>query len=252
VLANSIICGDSSALLKDMPSESVDMILTDMPYGIAYKSNKQNYDTRGDAPVSKDRDEYFEQIQGDEELPTSWLTDAYRVLKDNSAIYVFAHWSKWHILYPAVCDAGFVPKNMIVLNKSNHGMGDLRGSFAPMHELILFAAKGRHILNFRAKRLNDVWDVPVRYSRARRYHPNEKPISWLTPCIESSTKRGDIVLDPFAGSGSTGVACKQLGRKYVLMDIEQKYCDIACDRIANSSDLDSDDLFVEEINERPA
>jgi len=229
--SNEIICNDCLKVMKTFDEESIDLILTDIPYGINYKSNKQNYDTRGTRPIQKNRSEYFETIEGDENLPIIWLDEAYRVLKDESAIYVFCHWSKWHILHAAVFLAGFKIKNMIVLNKSNHGMGDLKGSYAPKHELLLFATKGRHILNFPDKRLNDVWEVPVRYSGSKRFHPNEKPISWLSPCIENSSNQGDVVLDPFAGSGSTGVACKKLNRNFVLIDIDSHYCEVAKKRL---------------------
>jgi len=230
---NNIICDDCLKVMKTFKSESVDLILTDIPYGINYKSNKQNYDTRGKNPIRKNRNEYFKEIEGDEELPVDWLSEAYRVLKNNSAIYVFCHWSKWHILFNAVSSAGFKNKNMIVLNKSNHGMGDLKGSYAPKHELLLFATKGRHILSFPNKRQNDVWEVPVRYSGAKRFHPNEKPVSWLSPCIENSSNQGDVVLDPFSGSGSTGVICKELNRDFILIDIDPQHCKVAKQRLNN-------------------
>ena len=83
---NNIICDDCLKVMKTFKSESVDLILTDIPYGINYKSNKQNYDTRGKNPIRKNRNEYFKEIEGDEELPVDWLSEAYRVLKNNSAI----------------------------------------------------------------------------------------------------------------------------------------------------------------------
>jgi site-specific DNA-methyltransferase (adenine-specific) len=214
-----------------MQSLSIDLIVTDIPYGINYKSNKQNCDTRGAKTVIKNRPDFFDKIEGDDQIPLHWLAEAHRVLKDGSAIYVFCHWTKWHLLYESVEAAGFKPKNMIVLNKSNHGMGDLKGSYAPKHELLLFASKGRHILNFPEKRMRDIWDVPVKFSGSKRLHPNEKPLSWVKPCIQNSSKKGDIVLDPFAGSGSTGVACNILARSSIQIDINQEFCDIAQGRL---------------------
>jgi len=231
LIKNQIILGDSLEVMRNIAQNSVDLIITDIPYGINYKSNKQNYDTRGKTSFIKDRPEYFETIEGDSELPVNWLLDAYRVMKQNSAMYVFCHWSTFHSLIPPVQKAGFKYKNMIILNKSNHGMGDLKGQYAPKHELLLFVTKDRHILKFPDKRMNDVWDVKVKYSGAKRFHPNEKPLQWIEPAICNSSNEGDLVLDPFCGSGTTGLAAKNLNRKYCLIDIDQKYIDICFDRL---------------------
>lgn len=231
MLTDDVVCGDAVEVMKGIPSVSIDLIITDVPYGISYRSNKQNYDTRGKTPLVKHRPKYFNKIEGDVDIPLDWLDEAYRVLKDGCAIYIFCHWSRWHLLYPAVEKAKFKCKNMIVMNKSNHGMGDVRGQFAPKHELLLFATKKRHLLNFPDKRLNDVWNVPVKFSGSRRLHPNEKPLSWLEPCIINSSQKGDIVLDPFAGSGSTGAAAKKLDRRYFLSDIDENFVDITQKRL---------------------
>jgi len=221
-------CGDE---LKTIPDETIDLIVTDPPYGINYKSNKQNCDTRSDTTIYKDKDEYFEKISGDDKVPVEWLDSAYRVLKNNSAIYIFGHWSTWHLLRNSVVKVGFDIKNMIILNKSNHGMGDLKGSFASKYEVLLFAVKGRHLLHFPNGRANDIWDVPVKFSGAHRLHPNEKPISWIIPCIENSSKEGDVILDPFAGSCSVAEACILLNRRCISIEESQNYFDIGIERI---------------------
>lgn len=227
---NKIIHGNCLQILKEMPDDSINLIVTDTPYGIQYQSNHQHCDNRGEIAIVKDRPDYFDEIHGDDTIPVEWLPDAYRILKNNTAIYVFCHWSKWHILHPAVTHAGFICKNMIVLNKSNHGMGDLQGQYAPKHELLLFATKGRHILSF-DKRTPDIWNVPVQFSGAKRFHPNEKPFGWLAPCILNSSKPNDLVLDPFAGSGSTGIVAKYLGRQYCMIEIDAKYVDVIQKRL---------------------
>ena len=234
-MANSFqyINGDCLKEMKAIPDSSIHLIITDPPYGINYKSNKQNCDTRGTITVNKHSTDYFDKIDGDDKLSIDWLIDAFRVLKNNSAIYIFSHWKTWGALQAAVENAGFKVKNMIVLNKSNHGMGDLKGSFASKHELLMFAAKGRHYLNFPNGRKNDVWNVPVKFSGAKRLHPNEKPISWITPCIENSSKQGDLVLDPFAGSFTVAEACKKLNRKCISIEKDLKYFNVGVNRINN-------------------
>lgn len=228
---NQVIHGKCEDVLKALPDKSVDLILTDIPYGINYKSGCQTYDNHGPESVKTTTPEYFAQIQGDEELPTEWLSEAYRILKDGSAAYIFCHWTKWHILHAVTISVGFNVKNMIVCNKSNHGMGDLKGSFAPKHELLMMAVKGRHLLNFPEGRKTDVWEVPVKFSGAKRFHPNEKPLSWLIPCIENSSQPGDLVLDPFAGSSSTAMACRKLGRNYMMIESDIQFVEISNTRL---------------------
>lgn len=226
--------GDCIEVMRTLPSESVHAIVTDPPYGTEYKSGRQGVDRErsnrreGDIVV---RESYFSQIANDESLPTEWISEAFRVLASGSALYVFCHWKKWGELECAVSRAGFDVKNMIVLNKSNHGMGDLKGSYAPKHELLMFATKGRHLMRFPNGRINDVWDVPVKFSGAIRLHPNEKPVSWYIPAIENSTDAGQVVLDPFMGSGTCGEACVDTGRNFIGIELDESYYAVAQKRM---------------------
>jgi len=213
-----------------MPNKSIDLIITDPPYGDSYKSCYQNYDNRGTIPVRIEREDYFQEIEGDEEVPTEYLIECYRLLKDASAIYIFCKWNKWHILFPAVEQAGFKIKNMIVMNKNNHGMGDLKGSYAPKHELVMFATKGKHILRYKM-RPKDVIRAKVLYSGSRRLHPNQKPVEWIIPFILHSSDESDTILDLYMGSGTTGEACVNTARNFVGIEKEKKYFDIAVKRI---------------------
>ena len=220
-----------------LTDNSVDLIVTDPPYGINFKSGGQleNRRTVGRPQGSKVRDKnYFDVIANDDAVPTEWLKEAFRVLRPDTGLYVFCHWKGWSTLYSATTLAGFTVKNMVVLNKSNHGMGDIKGSFAPKHELLLFASKGRHILRF-PPRLKDVWDVPVKFSGAHHFHPNEKPISWMVPAILASSDPGQTILDPFCGSGSTLEAAAKNSRDFVGFDIDQKWIDIAKGRLEHVS-----------------
>jgi site-specific DNA-methyltransferase (adenine-specific) len=164
-------------------------------------------------------------------LPTDWLVEAYRVLKDNAAIYIFAHWSKWGELQSAAQVAGFIVKNMIVLDKSNHGMGATTLQYAPKHELVLFASKGKHILLNPDGRKPDVWNVPVKFSGSHKFHPNEKPASWIHYAIINSSIEDQVILDPFMGSGSFGIASIKSKRQFIGIESNVQYFDIAKARI---------------------
>lgn len=226
-----IIHGDANSVLAKMDDNSVDLIVTDIPYGISFKSNRQGLKRGKNGETIKTGRSYFKEIKGDAEIPVDWLVDAFRILKQNSATYIFCHWSKWGVLAKYVEAAGFSIKNMIVMNKSNHGMGDLKGQYAPKHELLMYATKGLHLLRFTDKRMNDVWNVPVKFTGSHRLHPNEKPLAWLIPCISNSSNIGDVVLDPFAGSGSTGAAAKQLGREAILVELDEEYVNVMKQRL---------------------
>lgn len=229
---NKIIHGDCLEVMKDIPDESIDLIVTDPPYGIEYQSNKQLGNTRNGHTETTREEHFFDKIKNDDEFPIDWLEEAYRALKIGGALYTFCHWKVWGDAFCAVESVGFIVKNMIVLNKSNHGMGDLKGSFAPKHELLLFAAKGRHLLSGE-KRPKDVIDVPVKFSGARRLHPNEKPKSWYEIGVINSSKDGDIVLDPFIGSGTLAELCIEINRNFIGIDLSEEYCEIAKERINN-------------------
>lgn len=227
----TLILGDCLEKMKDIPNKTIDMIITDPPYGISYKSNKQKGDTRKGKEVIVRDQEYFHIIEGDKTLNTEFISICFEKLKDNGAIYIFCHWSKWSALEKEVLSSGFSIKNMIVINKSNHGMGDLKGTYAPKHELVLFATKGRHIFNKEQKRINDVFDGKVLFSGSHRFHPNEKPISWLLPFIRRSCTPNGVVLDPFMGAGSAGLACLKLNRNFIGIEIDENFFNIAKDRI---------------------
>lgn len=225
---------DCNEFLKTLPDNYVDLVISDPPYGINYKSNRQRVDrkrsVKGEGSINV-RECYFDKVEGDSVIEYQWIKEAYRVIKYGSAIYIFAHWSQWASLYNHVEAAGFITNNMIVLNKSNHGMGNLK-HFAPKHELLLFASKGKHQLRFPNGRENDIWNVKIKFSGAKKLHPNEKPISWMTPAILNSSDEGMTILDPFMGSGSTGVAALSVGRKFIGCEKDFYYFHVAEDRLS--------------------
>jgi len=193
------------------------MVLTDPPYGMSYKSNRRVVKTK------------FQKISNDDEL--SWLgkfySECYRVLKENTSIYCFCSWHQIDTFKPLI-EEKFKLKNLLVWNKNNHGSGDLKGAYAPKHEFILYAHKGRSI--FRHNRIPDVLDFP-KVSSSKLLHPTEKNIDMLELFINNNTDAGNLVLDPFMGSGTTGVAAKNLNRDFIGIELDEEYFKIAQDRI---------------------
>ena len=193
----------------------VDVIITDPPYGMNYKSNY--------------RKEKYEKISNDNDL--SFLDDFFQkcdnLLKDDTHIYCFCSWH--HIdKFKIAFEKYFTLKNVIVWEKNNTSMGDLKGSYAPKHEFILFGHKGRRLRN--GKRLPDVLQVN---RTGNKLHPTQKPVSLLQVFIYQSSNENEIILDPFMGSGSTGVACLNTNRKFIGIELDEKYFNIAKNRLEN-------------------
>lgn len=120
--------------------------------------------------------------------------------------------------------AGFTIKSVLVWDREVHGMGDLKGNFAPRYDTCIFATKGRYLLP--GKRPVDV----IRSQRlhgADMVHPNEKPVDLLRQLVESTTLPGALILDPFAGSGSTLAAAALTGRQYIGVELDAEYHAIA-------------------------
>lgn len=208
--------GDAIEHMSRLPAESVDVIIADPPYGIAYQSG---YRSKMDREV----------MAGDYgNLLWRLLPSARRVLKPNGAIYLFTRFDvspEWWLMLGNY----FRPKNKLVWVKNNWGMGDLEGNWASQYEEILFAVKGRHkLLNGRPRNVLHVDRVPS----SQMVHPTEKPIGIFVPLIEASCPIGGVVLDPCAGSGPVVEAAVSLGRTCIAIEINPENCDVIEQRMA--------------------
>ena len=215
-----LIHGDCLEEMKKIPDGSVDMVLTDPPYGMDYQSNRR---------VSLNK---FNKFSNDNNLDwlNGFVNDCYRVMKEDTALYMFCSWHHVDVFKKAVQDK-FKLKNIIVWNKNNHGSGDLKGSYAPKHEFVLYAHKGRSL--FREKRLPDVMDFP-KISSTKLYHPTEKNVDMLSVFIKNNSDVKQTILDPFMGSGTTGAACKNLNRNFIGIELDETYFNIAKERIGDN------------------
>ena len=209
---NKVYNIDCIEYMKTMKDNSVDLVVTAPPYLMNYKSNRR---------VVMDKFDYIQNDKGSFDLIKQYIDECYRVMKDNTAIYMFCSWHHVELFKQAI-ESKFKLKNIIVWNKNNHGSGDLKAGYAPKYEFILYAHKGRSL--FRDKRISDVIDFPKVLS-SKLTHPTEKPIGLLKLFIKNNSDKGDIVFDGFAGSGTTGVACKE------CCELDENYCKIANERI---------------------
>ena len=208
-----LLQGDCFELLKDIPDESVDMILTDPPYGMNFQSSH--------------RKTKYEKIKGDSNL--DWLDDfvneIYRVSKPNTAHYVFC--SFHHIdKFKQAIERKFKIKNILTWVKNNTSMGDLKGDFAPKTEFIIFFHKGRRLIN--GRRDPNVLEFK---KTQNQLHPTQKPVDMTEYLIEKFSDEGDLILDPFMGSGTTGIACINTNRNFIGMELDVSYFEVAKGRI---------------------
>lgn len=208
--------GDCLELMKNIPDGSVDLVLTDPPYGMAFKSNY--------------RKEKYNEIKNDKTL--EWLEkyvgECFRILKDNTAVYFFCSWHNVDAFKQAI-ERKFKIKNILIWEKNNTSMGDLKGSYAPKYEMIIFAHKGRKQLNgFRYA------DIIKAKRTGNKLHPTEKPVDLLELFIKNSSDENEVIFDGFMGSGSTGVACVNTKRKFIGFEIDEKYFEIAKQRIEDA------------------
>ena len=205
---NTITQGNCIDVMRQMPANSVDFILTDPPYLVNY------------------RDRSGRTIQND--AKADWLKpamrEAYRVLKQDRVAIMFYGWTKVDAFFDAWKAAGFQPVGHLVFRKTYSSKSRF---LSYQHEQAYLLAKGRPPLP--KQPLADVMDMP--YS-GNKLHPTQKPVAALAPLIRSFSLPGELVLDPFAGSGSSCAAALLTGRKYSGIELDSEYFQQASERIA--------------------
>ncbi|MEM8987291.1 MAG: DNA methyltransferase [Pseudomonadota bacterium] len=205
---NQIICGESASVLSGFQRESVDLVVTDPPYLGRYKDRTGRTLANDDNP--------------DGVLPV--FNEAFRVLKPNSYCISFYGWTAIAEFSNAWAKAGFKTVGHIVWPKPYAS----RSSHTQYrHESAFVLAKG-----WPQKPVHPIADVQPWEYTGNKAHPTEKAVSVIAPLVKAFSKPGDVVLDPFAGSGTTAVASSLNGRRYIGIELEERYCAIARKRLA--------------------
>ena len=203
---------------ENIQDESIDLIVTDPPYLINYASGRRKYD---------DKFDYVIQNDNNPELIIDYIKECYRIMKQDTAMYMFCSFDKVDF-FKHELEKYFNIKNMIIWVKDSHTMGDLEAQFGKQYEIIFLVNKGRKKIN--GKRLTDVWYFS-KVKGNHQQHQNQKPVSLIEQCITKHSNVGDVVFDGFMGSGTTGVACKNLDRDFIGVEIEPQYYEMAKKRI---------------------
>jgi len=257
---NKIIHGNSLKILKTIPDKSVDLIFADPPYNLQLKDTLYRPDQTTVEAVTNNWDK-FENNNVYDEFSSKWLSECKRILKDGGALWVIGTYHNIFRLGSSIQDKGFWILNDIIWHKTNP-MPNFRGTrFTNAHETLLWCTtsrKAKYTFNYQnLKELNDGkqmrsdWYIPIcsgkerlRKKNNQRSHPTQKPEALLYRIILSSSNKGDIVLDPFLGSGTSAVVAKKLQRKYIGIESDKEYVELSKRRILNTKILKNDLLSI--------
>jgi len=243
---NQIISGDAVQVMNGLPEKSVDLIFADPPYNMQIKGNLTRPDFSHVDGVDDDWDK-FENYRSYDDFTASWLKAARRILKDNGAIWVIGTYHNIYRVGKILQDIGFWVINEIIWEKTNP-MPNFRGvRFTNAHETLIWAKKtaaSKYTINYHAmkpyndgKQMRSTWKLPICKGGERirlngeSLHSTQKPLALLHRVILSSTNPGDIILDPFFGTGTTGAAAKILHRNWIGVEKDPLYIPVARQRI---------------------
>ena len=245
---NTILAGDCIALMDSLPPKSVDLVFADPPYNLQLGGALLRPDNSKVDGVDDEWDR-FSDFAAYDSFTRAWLTSARRVLKDDGALWVIGSYHNIFRVGAILQDLGYWMLNDIVWRKSNP-MPNFKGTrFTNAHETLIWCAKSaeaRYTFNYDSmKALNDDlqmrsdWTLPLctggerlKNGGGRKTHPTQKPESLLYRVVMASTRPGDVILDPFFGTGTTGAVAKKLGRNFIGCERDPEYIAAAKDRIA--------------------
>lgn len=253
-----ILDGDCVEAMRSLPTNSVDLIFADPPYNLQLGGDLNRPDGSHVDAVTNDWDQ-FDSFAIYDKFTRDWLTEARRVLKPDGALWVIGSYHNIYRVGAMLQDMGFWILNDIVWRKTNP-MPNFRGTrFTNAHETLLWCSQGekaKYHFNYRAmKTLNDElqmrsdWVLPIcsggerlKDDAGHKAHPTQKPESLLYRVLLATTEAGDVVLDPFFGTGTTGAVAKRLGRDWIGCEREPAYREVATRRIQKELPLDESAL----------
>jgi site-specific DNA-methyltransferase (adenine-specific) len=236
-----LIEGDCLKLLPTMPECSVDVVWTDPPYFLS--NGGQTCKNGKRAAVSKGSWDESKGIEADHEFHRAWLSGCQRVLKPDGTIWIS---STHHTLFSvgfALQELGFKILNLVTWEKPNPAPNLSCRYFTHSTEQLIWAAKNsdsKHLFNYAEmkaengnKQMKTVWTfkAPLKAEKSHGSHPTQKPLALVDRCLRASSSPGDLVLDPFCGSGTTGVAAVSLGRRFIGIEKDAAYRQLSCERI---------------------
>ena len=259
---NKILLGDCIELMRGIPDGSVDAVFADSPYNLQL-GQKTLYRPEDQTAARAVRDTWdaFESNFEYDEFTRAWLSECKRVLRPDGAMWVIGTYHNIFRVGAILQDLGFWILNDIVWVKTNP-MPNFRGTrFTNAHETLIWATPtktGKYTFNYETmkklnggKQMRSDWDMNICLGEERlkgadgkSLHNTQKPMDLLRRVILASTKPGDIILDPFVGSGTTAATARELGRQFIGIDREETYVNAARERVNNVTPIDLSNIEV--------
>ena len=242
-----LILGDSFKELKSIDEKSIDMVFADPPYflsgdGITCSGGKMVCVNKGDWDKKIS-------VKEKHEFNKKWIKECKRILKDNGTIWISGTLHNIYSIGEALEEEGFKIINNITWRKLNPPPNISCRAFTHSTETIIWAKKdiknNKHKFNYNdmkelngGKQMKDVWEMSLTKPSEKKHgkHPTQKPIALLERIILASTNEGDLILDPFNGSGTTGIVAHMLNRRYIGIDNVQEYLDLTIKRKEDNND----------------
>jgi len=254
---------DCVSAMASLPDACIDMIFADPPYNLQLGGDLFRPEGSMVDAVDDDWDK-FDTFAAYDKFTRAWLKEARRILKPNGTLWVIGSYHNIFRVGAALQDEGFWILNDVVWRKANP-MPNFRGTrFTNAHETMIWASQGekaKYTFNYKTmKSLNDElqmrsdWLIPICAGQERlkedgkKAHPTQKPEALLYRVMLASTKPGDVVLDPFFGTGTTGAVARRLGRHWLGIEREKRYCRVARERIEAALPLDESSLTIMKSN----
>ena len=261
-----ILDGDCIEAMRSLPSASIDLIFADPPYNLQLGGDLARPDGSHVDAVTDHWDQ-FDSFAAYDKFSREWLTEARRLLKPNGALWVIGSYHNIFRLGAMLQDMGFWILNDVVWRKANP-MPNFKGTrFTNAHETLIWCSMGekaKYTFNYRLmKTLNDElqmrsdWVLPICGGQERlkkggtKVHPTQKPEALLYRVMLATTNKGDVVLDPFFGTGTTGAVAKRLGRDWIGCERESIYREAALERIELALPLDESALTTMQSHTAP-
>jgi modification methylase len=256
---NVIYGGDCVEVMNSLPEGSVDLIFADPPYNLQLGGDLQRPDNSRVDGVDDAWDQ-FDDFAAYDKFSHAWLTAARRILKDSGSLWVIGSYHNIFRVGTALQDIGYWVLNDVIWRKTNP-MPNFRGTrFTNAHETLIWCAKSkeaRYTFNYDAmKNLNEGlqmrsdWSLPLctgaerlKGAEGSKLHPTQKPESLLYRIMLAATKTGDVVLDPFFGTGTTGAVAKQMGRSYIGIERDETYIKGARERLKGLKEIEDKTLL---------
>lgn len=223
---NKLINGDAIEELQKIDDESIDLIVTDPPYKTTSRGSAGNSGGMLQKQINKKGNVF----KHNDVKISDYACEFYRILKNGTHCYVMTNHKNLIEMLNEFTRVGFIFTKSLIWEKGNKIMGQY---YMSQFEYILFFRKGK------AKKINycgtsDIISIPnikQKDENNKNLHDTEKPVELMSVLIENSSKENDVVLDPFMGIGSTGIACKNLNRNFIGIELDEEYFEIAEERI---------------------